>query len=54
MPLVIYGRGGGHTHTHTHTHAQAHTYFGGMKVISRNQASGQHAPGLKIKNLNGK
>ena len=27
-PLVIYGLGGGHIHT----------YFGGMKVISRNQA----------------
>ena len=28
-----------HTHTHTraHTHTQAHTYFGSMKVISRNQ-----------------
>ena len=31
---LIYGLGGGHTHTHTHTH----THFGGMKVISRNQA----------------
>ena len=31
-PLVIYGLRGGHTHTHTHT------YFGGMIVISRNQA----------------
>jgi len=27
-PLVIYGFRGGHTHT----------YFGGMKVISRNQS----------------
>ena len=27
-----------HTHTHTHTHANTHTYFGGMKVIIRNQA----------------
>ena len=33
-PLLIYGLRGGHTHTHTH----ASTYFGGMKVISRNQA----------------
>ena len=41
MPLVIYGLRGGHTHTHTHahthTHTHTHTYFGGMKVISRNQ-----------------
>ena len=40
--LVIYGLGGGHT--------CKHTYFGGIKVILRNQAtpaSGWHAPGLK-------
>ena len=34
--LVFYGLGSGHTHTHTQ--------FGGMKVISRNQAQ----PGLKL------
>ena len=33
---VIYGLWGVHTHTHAHTHT--HTYFGGMKVIIRNQA----------------
>ena len=36
MPLVIYGLGGAHTHT----------YFGRMKVITRNQA-----PGLKSKEM---
>jgi len=32
MPLVIYDLRGGHTRTYTHA------YFGGMKVISGNQA----------------
>ena len=50
MPLVIYGLGGGHTHTHTHTHTHKHTHFGGMKVISRNQARAGRA-GLKRKNV---
>ena len=46
MPLVIYGLRGGDTHTHTQTHT--HTYFGGMKVISRNQVpAGLHASDLK-------
>ena len=27
-----------HTHTPTHTHTNTHIYFGGTKVISRNQA----------------
>ena len=31
--LYVCGLGGGHTHTHINTH----TYFGGMKVISRSQ-----------------
>ena len=43
MQLVIYDLGGGHTHRHTHT------YFGGTKVISRNQAHASlRAPGLKM------
>ena len=34
--------------THTHTHAYTHTYTRALKVISRNQVYGRHAPGLKI------
>ena len=40
MPQAIYGLGGGHTHT----------YFGDMKVISKNQARSA-MPGLKIFHL---
>ena len=37
---LIYHHRGGHTHTHKHTH----TYFGGTKVISRNQAHAGRRP----------
>ena len=39
--LIIYGLGSGYTDTHTHTHTRI--YFGGIKVISRNQAHMQPA-----------
>ena len=46
MPLIIYGLSGVHANT------DAHIYFGGMKVISKNQvcalACSRRVPGLEI------